>query len=151
MNVRPASPDDAAELARIHAAMVGVDLTGPWRDRLAQYLRGQLGGDRLGAFVIDAPAGGLAACAIGVVHQGLPGPDHAGVFGQVQTVVTEQPFRRRGYGRAVTRALVEWLTRQGCTLVTLSASDDGAPLYASLGFTPNRRAMRLVGTPYHRA
>ncbi|MDH6121770.1 GNAT superfamily N-acetyltransferase [Kitasatospora sp. GAS204A] len=149
--MRPASPADAAELARIHAEMVGVDATGPWRDRLADHLREQLGSDRVAAFVIDDPAGGLAACAIGVVHQGLPGPDHAGVFGQLQTVVTEQPFRRRGYGRAVTCALVEWLTARGCTLLTLNASDSAVPLYASLGFASSSRAMRFVGKPYHRA
>lgn len=149
--MRLASPGDAAELARIHAAMVEVDTTGPWRQELADHLREQLGGDRLAAFVIDDPTGGIAACAIGVVHQGLPGPDHAGVFGQVQTVVTEQPFRRRGYGRAVTVALVEWLTGRGCTLLNLTASDEGRPLYESLGFVQNPRAMRLVGKPYHRA
>jgi GNAT superfamily N-acetyltransferase len=151
LNVRPASPDDADELARIHAEMVGVDVTEPWRGRLAYHLREHLGGNRLAAFVVDDPAGGLAACAIGIVHQGLPGPDHAGVFGQIQTVVTEQRFRRRGYGRAVTKALVAWLTGRGCTLLNLTASDTGEPLYASLGFTPNPRAMRLVGKPYHRA
>ncbi|TRV77234.1 hypothetical protein FKN01_15900 [Streptomyces sp. 130] len=89
MNVRPASPDDAEDLARVHAEMVGVDATGPWRAQLADHLRERLGGPRLAAFVVDDPDGGLAACAIGVVHQGLPGPDHVGVFGQIQTVVTE--------------------------------------------------------------
>lgn len=151
MNVRLASPDDAEELARIHAEMVGVDITGPWRDQLADHLRERLGGHRLAAFVVDDPDGGLAACAIGVVHQGLPGPGHGGVFGQIQTVVTEQRFRRRGYGRAVTKALVDWLTGQGCTLLNLAASDAGRTLYASLGFTPHTRAMRLMATPYHRA
>ncbi|GAA1964688.1 GNAT family N-acetyltransferase [Kitasatospora viridis] len=131
--------------------MVGVDTSGPWRDRLAEYLRSQLGGDRVAAFVIEGPGGDITACAIGLVHQGLPGPDHAGIFGQVQTVVTGWPFRRRGYGRAVTYALVEWLTDQGCTLLTLTASDVGAPLYASLGFTPSPRTMRLVLRPFHRA
>ncbi|THA71981.1 GNAT family N-acetyltransferase [Streptomyces sp. A0958] len=131
--------------------MVGVDTIGPWRDRLADHLREHLGGDRLAAFVVDDPDGGLAACAIGLVHQGLPGPDHAGVFGQIQTVVTGRRFRRRGYGRAVTNALVDWLTGQGCTLLNLTASEAGRPLYASLGFTPNARAMRLAGKTYHRA
>ncbi|MFE0460313.1 GNAT family N-acetyltransferase [Kitasatospora sp. NPDC058965] len=149
--MRPASPDDAEELARMHAELVGVDPTGPWRDRLADHLRQHLGGNRIAAFVVDDQAGSLAACAIGVVHRGLPGPDHIGVFGQIQTVVTEQPFRRRGYGRAVTEALVHWLSEQGCTLLSLTASDTGKPLYASLGFTPNPRAMRLLGKPYHRA
>ncbi|MCG7524496.1 GNAT family N-acetyltransferase [Streptomyces sp. OfavH-34-F] len=151
MNVRPASLDDAEELARIHADMVAADTTGPWQDRLAEHLRHHLGGTRLAAFVVDDPEGGLAACAMGVVHQGLPGPDHAGIFGQIQTVATEARFRRRGYGRAVTQALMDWLAGQGCTLLTLTASDAGRPLYASLGFTPNARAMRLVGRPYHRA
>ncbi|MFE7578655.1 GNAT family N-acetyltransferase [Streptomyces sp. NPDC057521] len=151
MNARSASPADAEELARLHAHMVGADITGPWRDQLADHLRVRLGGHRLAAFVVDGPDDGLAACAIGVVHQGLPGPDHGGVFGQIQTVVTEERFRRRGYGRAVTDALIDWLTGRGCTLLNLTTSDAGKTLYASLGFTPNARAMRLMGTPYHRA
>jgi hypothetical protein len=46
---------------------------------------------------------------------------------------------------------MKWLIDQGCTLLTLSTSDSAAPLYASLDFTSNSRAMRFVGKPYHRA
>ncbi|MEU4587232.1 hypothetical protein AB0F92_35105 [Kitasatospora aureofaciens] len=37
-------------------------------------------------------------------------------------------------------------TERGCGLITLNASDDGAHLYRSLGFTTNQRAMRLILT-----
>ncbi|MDH6109913.1 GNAT superfamily N-acetyltransferase [Kitasatospora sp. MAP12-15] len=134
----------------MHAEMVGTDLDGAWKVGLADFLECHLVRDRVAAFVVDDPGGGLASCALGVVHRGLPGPDHEGVFGVIHTVVTAPEFRRRGYGRAVTEALVAWLTGRGCTLLNLNASDDGAPLYASLGFRVNPRAMRLVGRPYHR-
>ncbi|MGW4895860.1 GNAT family N-acetyltransferase [Kitasatospora sp. NPDC004240] len=59
-------------------------------------------------------------------------------------LVVPRGSHRRGYARAAVQALLDWLAEQGCGLVTLNASDDGAPLYRSLGFTPNERAMRLI-------
>ncbi|WP_406085903.1 hypothetical protein [Kitasatospora purpeofusca] len=46
--------------------------------------------------------------------------------------------------RRATAADAAELGRLGAEL--LNASDDGAPLYQFLGFTPNKRAMRLIQT-----
>lgn len=135
--VRRAARGDAEELARMRAALVGDD--GPWTDRLIDYFYANAGT----AFVIDRP-GGLAACAAATIIRSLPGPDHDGVYANIHTVYTDPDCRHRGYARAVVRALVSDLARQGCGLITLNATDDGRHLYESLGFTTNERSMRLV-------
>ncbi|MFE7561079.1 GNAT family N-acetyltransferase [Kitasatospora sp. NPDC057500] len=143
MNVRPATAADAAELARMRAALLRKSTDGTaWQDRLRDHLRhGLADGAQMAAFVIDNPAGGLASAALGTTHQALPSPRHDGLTGHIHLVVTEPAFRRNGWGRLVTVALVHWLRQQGCAVINLHTTDDAEPLYRSLGFTPNTRAM----------
>jgi aminoglycoside 2'-N-acetyltransferase I len=54
--------------------------------------------------------------------------------GYVEAVAVAADRRRRGYGAAVMRALHPYIDR-GYTLGALATSDDGAPLYAALGWT----------------
>lgn len=143
MHVRPATPDDAAELARMRAALLRKPGTGTaWHDRLRDHLRhGIADGTRMAASVIDNPAGGLASAALGTIHQALPGPRHDGLTGHIHLVATEPAFRRRGWGRLVTTTLVHRLRRQGCEVINLNTTDEAEALYRNLGFTPNTRAM----------
>ena len=141
LTVRRATAADADELARLAAGLV--QDTGAWTSRLTAFFRSQVETDRVAAFVIDRP-GGLAACASATITHSIPGPGHDGTYAHIHTVYTAPDYRLRGYARATVRALVDWLTQQGCGLITLSASEDGAPLYRSLGFTTNERAMCLV-------
>lgn len=141
LSARRATVTGADELARMGADPVKD--TGPWRSRLTAFLHEHVDTDRVGAFVIDHP-GGLAACAAATITHSIPGPDHVGIYAHIHTVHTEPEYRLRGYARATVQALLDWLAEQGCGLVTLNASDDGAHLYRSLGFTTNERAMRLI-------
>jgi aminoglycoside 2'-N-acetyltransferase I len=54
--------------------------------------------------------------------------------GYVEAVAVTADRRRRGHGAAVMRALHPYIDR-GYTLGALATSDDGAPLYAALGWT----------------
>ncbi|WP_240794997.1 GNAT family N-acetyltransferase [Rhodococcus zopfii] len=56
----------------------------------------------------------------------------AGLYG----VVTLETHRRRGFGTAVTLAAVERVRAAGVERVVLQASEDGAPVYERIGFTP---------------
>ncbi|MEV7124006.1 GNAT family N-acetyltransferase [Kitasatospora griseola] len=145
LTARRATACDAGELARLGAALVGEG--GEWTGRLARFFHDHVESDRVAAFVIDRPDGGLAACACATITHSVPGPDHCGTYAHIHTVYTDPQYRRRGHARATVTALVDWLTRQGCGLVTLNATDDGAPLYRDLGFTLNDRAMRLIQLP----
>src|SRR5690349_17224379 len=61
------------------------------------------------------------------------------VVGSYEAVAVERGFRRRGTGRLLTEAGLEWMGRQGCdvavTLAWLSGRKDSSPhLFRRLGF-----------------
>jgi GNAT superfamily N-acetyltransferase len=45
-------------------------------------------------------------------------------------------FRRRGIARHLMQFMIEWCRKEGFQAVALHASDQGRPLYESLGFEP---------------
>lgn len=93
------------------------------------------GPDTIAAFVVDATPGRVASCAVGFLLPRLPGPGSSKPFdGDISTVATDPEFRRRGYARTVVTALMGWMAVRGCKRISLTASPEGEPLYASLGF-----------------
>jgi GNAT superfamily N-acetyltransferase len=62
----------------------------------------------------------------------------------VVNMFTEPEHRRRGLARRLMAAMVDWCRGEGYRLLYLHASDEGRPLYASLGFVPtNEMRLRL--------
>ncbi|MDA0634225.1 GNAT family N-acetyltransferase [Nonomuraea sp. MCN248] len=152
IGARRATAADAAELVRLREVLLA-SMSGSappddgWRETAEERLRARLDEPepRLLAFVVDAPGGGLAACATGTVEERLGGPgNRKGMVGYVFNVATHPEHRRRGYSRACVTALVEWYREHGVATVDLRTSAEGEPLYSSLGFvrTPDP-AMRL--------
>ncbi|MFF2845953.1 GNAT family N-acetyltransferase [Streptomyces sp. NPDC058001] len=155
--VRRATSRDADELVRLRKVML--DSMTPsddveWQAFAAEDLRARLAepdGD-LGVFVVDHPdrEGALAACVTGTVERRLAGPGNLrGLTGHVFNVATDPGMRRRGYSRACMTALLAWFRERGVGKIDLHASEEGEPLYASLGFarTP-APAMRLTIRPF---
>jgi len=64
----------------------------------------------------------------------------------IQNVYTEPEFRRQGLARRLMLLIIGWLKGQGFCAVYLHASDEGRPLYESLGFSQTNE-MRLRITP----
>ena len=60
----------------------------------------------------------------------------------ILNVFVEPEFRRRGVARALTQKTIAHCREQGFPFVCLHASDEGRPLYESLGFQPTNE-MRL--------
>jgi GNAT superfamily N-acetyltransferase len=52
----------------------------------------------------------------------------------ILNVYTERAYRRRGIARRLMLTMMEWLKTEGFRKVNLHASDEGRPLYESLGF-----------------
>ncbi|TGB08730.1 GNAT family N-acetyltransferase [Streptomyces sp. MZ04] len=97
------------------------------------------------AFLIQAPDGTLAACALGLISPVLPAPSYPrGRAARVQLVVTHPNFRRRGYARAVVAALLDHLTAEDTTLFELHTSPQAAPLYRDFGFSGSPALMRMT-------
>jgi ribosomal protein S18 acetylase RimI-like enzyme len=69
--------------------------------------------------------GQVAAVGFGVFGEGI-----AGVF----NIATVPGYRARGYGRAVTSRIVADGVARGADLVYLMSSEEGYPLYQSMGF-----------------
>jgi GNAT superfamily N-acetyltransferase len=139
--VRRAVEADIPELVRLRgvmfAAMDGVmDTTPGWEEPCADIFRVGLADGSIAAFVVDAPDGdGLASCGVATVAARLPGPGNlSGRYGYVQSMATDERWRRRGYGREVFAALVDWFEDEGISAIDLHATDDGEPLYRSFGF-----------------
>jgi GNAT superfamily N-acetyltransferase len=152
VKIRQAVPADAGELVRLRAIMLGHFSAENWNDDWREPARASL--ERrlavpeptLAAFVADRPDGpGLVSCVVGLVEERLGNPFNPdGRVGYVFNVATDPAYRRRGYSRACMEALLQWFRDQGAGAADLTASPDGEPLYASLGFTrKSDPAMRL--------
>lgn len=56
--------------------------------------------------------------------------------GDINGVATDDAYRRRGFGSALTWAAVAEGARRGCTAMTLNATAMGYPVYLRMGFQP---------------
>jgi GNAT superfamily N-acetyltransferase len=154
--VRPARPDDASEVTRLAELMfrsLGLTLDedgwGSWRSSAVRAVSARLGVDLAVVVAEDTGVPGrLVACGAGAVSERLPGPAADARVGYIQWMSTEPDFRRRGLGRAVLRALLEWFESEGVDSVELHASPDGAPLYRSEGFWEGSTGLALRRRPW---
>ena len=60
----------------------------------------------------------------------------------ILNVYTEPEYRRRGIARQIMEAMIAWCKQEGFARVSLHASNQGRPLYESLGFEDSNE-MRL--------
>ncbi|GAA4222985.1 GNAT superfamily N-acetyltransferase [Streptosporangium album] len=142
MSVRPATPEDIPELVRLRVILadrMAQDGSYPigerWQEDYADSLEERLGSDDTAVYVVDAPAGGLAACGIGLIFDRFPGPTLPdGRCGYIQGMATDPAHRRRGHGRAIMSALLDWYRDGEVQRVDLHATSDAEPLYRELGF-----------------
>jgi GNAT superfamily N-acetyltransferase len=154
--LRPARPDDADEVARLAEMMyralplhLDEEVWERWRSSAVHTVQTRLGPD-LAVIVAEDPAvpGHLLACGAGVISPRLPGPAGDARAGYIQWMSTEPGSRRRGLGRAVLRALLEWFESEGVDNVELHASPDGEQLYRSEGFWEGSTALALRRRPW---
>jgi len=75
--------------------------------------------------------GGVAAVAL------PPGPySPTPTRPEILNVYVEPAYRRRGIARRLMEVMVDWCRARGFASVYLHASDEGRPLYTSMGFEP---------------
>ena len=60
----------------------------------------------------------------------------------ILNVYTDRQHRRQGIARQLMQTMIAWCRQEGFAFVALHASQDGKPLYESLGFKPTNE-MRL--------
>lgn len=148
--VRRAVIADAPEPARLRIThLLSSPVDAGWQQRLTADLEDRIAHDRhFAAFVIDAPEGRLACCALGMAYRVLPAPRYPqGLAARVHAVATEPACRGRGYAAAAVGALVDWFHGLGCTLYEVYAVDGSAGLYRRLGFEADAGCMRMTKLP----
>jgi GNAT superfamily N-acetyltransferase len=142
MTTRHAKAEDAPEIVRLAGLMyasMGLTITPEWSALAATEMVRRLADadEQLVVLGVDRPDGapGLAASGAGLVSVRLPSPGNpTGRVGYIQWIATEPEFRRRGLARAIMVALLDWFEAVRVPVVELHATDDGEPLYRSLGF-----------------
>lgn len=110
------------------------------------YLRWHLG-TGLMVFVARDDEAGIVSCAWLLLIEKPPSPRFPhGRTGTLFNVYTAPAFRRRGLASRVMDALIEDARIRHLDLLELNATEDGYPLYRSLGFRnahEKHRAMRM--------
>ncbi len=110
------------------------------------YLRWHLG-TGLMVFVARDDEAGIVSCAWLLLIEKPPSPRFPhGRTGTLFNVYTVPEFRRRGLASKVMDALIEDARLRHLDLLELNATEDGYPLYRSLGFRnahERHRAMRM--------
>lgn len=61
----------------------------------------------------------------------------------LMSVYTKKEYRRRGIARDMIHILIDEAKERGCTEIILDATEDGKPLYKSLGFIDSNETMCL--------
>jgi GNAT superfamily N-acetyltransferase len=129
---------------------VGAKPTPTWALESTRLVARRLAGDDLIGMVVDAPEGGLASCGLVNVTPRLPRPGrHSPLSGYVQWVSTAPQHYRKGYARAIMKALLEETDRRGIEVVELHATERGRHLYDDLDFVvkTDNIAMQAVRNP----
>jgi len=139
--IRTGPPADAEIIAGHRRAMFS-DMgyrDEPWLDEMSAsflpWVRRKLeSGDYLAWFAV-APDGTIAAGAGLWLMEWMPHrPGGSGRRGNVLNVYTQPAYRRRGLARRLMTLILECARDRGIEVMVLNASDEGRPLYESMGF-----------------
>lgn len=87
-------------------------------------------------------------CGCGAVcfSEELPSPDNSdGKCAYLMNIYVREAYRNRGIAHRIVRRLLDLAAERGCDKIYLESTDDGRPLYQSLGFR-NMTDMMIYGT-----
>lgn len=139
--LRTATASDAAIIAR-HRGLMFFDMGSVTRQQsetlieaTEPWMAGLLAAGNYAGWLIEA--GGEVVAGGGIHLRELPpGPGclKVGRWGHIVNVYTSPDHRRRGLARLVMNEMLQWCATNRLDLVTLTASEEGRPLYESLGF-----------------
>jgi len=104
-----------------------------WRARFCAYFAGKQGVGKGQLFLAldgEQPAGMAIVSLMENYRTEIFGVRYAYVNG----VYVYPNYRRRGIARRLMNMAIDWARERGCVQVRLRSSDDGRPLYRSLGF-----------------
>ncbi|MGA3210362.1 MAG: GNAT family N-acetyltransferase [Terriglobales bacterium] len=108
------------------------------------FLKTALNDGRYRSWVAESADGTVIAGGGVIILPWLPSPiDVRPLRAMVLNIYTEPEFRRQGVARSLMETIIAWCRSEGFQTVALHASDQGRPLYESMGFAPTNE-MRLA-------
>ncbi len=147
--IRPAVAADIPALVELRLGMFASmehsepDEVERFRKELYEYMTDKLPSGEYMSWVADVHGEAVASGGL-VIHSAPPTLHNpSGLEGYVISVFTAPEWRRQGMSRAIMTAILDHLRSKGITKVTLRATEQGRPLYLSLGFTADDRRMDL--------
>ena len=154
ISIEQATVDDLQQLIELRLAYLTDDFGQLLDDQVLQlrevlpgYLQLHLGQDLL-AFVARDDEGTIVSCAWLLLVEKPPSPRFPrGHTGVLFNVYTRPEYRRRGLARKTMGALIEEAYHRKLDVLELHATEDGYPLYRSLGFSDDSTthvAMRMM-------
>lgn len=152
--INQATMDDLGQLIELRLAyltddfgQLDQDQVLQLREELPSYCQRHLGNDLL-AFVARTDDGTIVSCAWLLLVEKPPSPRFPnGRTGVLFNVYTSPAYRRQGLARRTMGALIEEAYLRKLDVLELHATDDGYPLYRSLGFADDsttHKAMRMM-------
>ena len=147
--IRPATLDDLDVLVRHRISMftdMGVPLDAAALDEsFRAWLAGVMPQGTYRAWLAETAEGEIAAGGGITILPWPPGPGYLGDrVAFVYNVYTEPVHRRQGLGRLVMDAIHAWCREAGITSMALNASQDGLPLYESMGYAVTASPMMFL-------
>lgn len=91
-------------------------------------------GEYLGWFAVSPDQSVAAGAGLWLLDWFPHRLDRGSVRGYLLNVYTEPAYRRRGLARQLMQVALDYCRERDITIMTLHASDEGRPLYESLGF-----------------
>lgn len=141
--IRPAGLGEIAAAAELRAVMAREmdgdwDAVHPgWRDGFVQFFHDKQARGDAQLFYAECAGKIVGMAAFSVLDE-----YRAAAFGTprgwVNSVYVIPPMRRRGIAKELMLAGLDWLRRRGCVMARLRTSDEGQPLYETLGFVAGR-------------
>lgn len=117
-----------------------------WLSGLSSYFGKSMARGRLLAWLCFDGDEAVASAALRmdpVRKDRAPGGASGSVDGYIMSVYTKPAYRRRGISRSLLGLAIEEGRRRGLRRLVLHPTDDGRPLYESLGFRSFRTVMIL--------
>jgi GNAT superfamily N-acetyltransferase len=107
------------------------------------WIKEKLSEGKLVGFIARAPDGTVAGSGCVWIREEQPRPTNPSLeVPYLMSMYTEREFRRKGVAGEVVMSAVKWCRAHKYQRIVLHASEEGRPLYESLGFEPGSE-MRL--------
>jgi GNAT superfamily N-acetyltransferase len=152
--VRPATLDDTDVLVRHRVGMftdMGIPMDVPALEiAFRTWLTAMMPAGTYRAWLVETGERHVVGGGGITVVPWPPGPRYAGDrLAFVYNVYIDAAHRRRGLARLVMDTIHAWCRDEGVTSIALNASEDGRPLYESMGYveSPNPMMFRAIEGP----